>query len=333
MFIFTLTREPIQTPASATDGLFFKSFKTMKRFVPFIFCFLVTVSSAQEHTMRAYIVGDDGSAVLQFPMGIVVIDASAGGREERLRWLDDFFAKNPDHNSVINTLVVMKADARKDLPAGYERFDVRSIVTAPGARGPDRKTRGIKRYHVRSRIVLADIFSTQPKVQRTKAGMVGVVPKITVFASQREKTRQARPAVAAVKVEYGQASFLFTGTTDPRTIAIMPTMQRYKNHVSTLDVDVFQVGSTTPPDLLRAISPTLVVITTSSKQTFPDKAHVDALESAITLTRTTSAVVNVSVNDHPVETTITKAVYCTCWDGEVIISATSGGGYSVEPGR
>jgi hypothetical protein len=147
-----------------------------------------------------------------------------------------------------------------------------------------------------------------------------------------------------IRVDYGAASFLFTGDLELPGIARLLT--RYAG-TPALDVDVYAVGhhgaenGTTLP-LLAAITPEIAVISmgppvriggkSAWKHGHARRDTVEMLEGVISRPR--AAPIDVLVADGPETFTVlghqlSDAIYGTGWDGDVVVSAGADGVFEV----
>jgi len=138
----------------------------------------------------------------------------------------------------------------------------------------------------------------------------------------------------ALRIDFGKASLLLTG--DMEEVAISDFLERYKN-TNLLDVDVYRVGhhgskNGTTTELVQAMTPELAVISmgpadrqlswTAWDYGHPRTEIVQILQDEITRTRTTPVQKEVGIKGEQFKTVaITKAVYATGWDADVILEA------------
>lgn len=138
----------------------------------------------------------------------------------------------------------------------------------------------------------------------------------------------------AIRVDFGKASLLLTG--DIEEVAISDFIERYED-TNLLDVDVYHVGhhgsiNGTTKELIQSMTPNLAVISMGPEArhlnwTAWDYGHprieiVQMLQNEITRTRTTPVQKEVGIEGEQFKTvTITKAVYATGWDGDVVLEA------------
>lgn len=142
-----------------------------------------------------------------------------------------------------------------------------------------------------------------------------------------------------IRVDFGQSSFLFTG--DLEKDAIDGLLGQYGRDAGILDVDVYHVGhhgshNATTQALLDAMTPIIAVMSVghwdSGKETqnpyttwaygHPRRVTVDLLSRNIHGTRSEPVQVNLATGQKtyfPV--IVSRNVYATAWDGNIVIKA------------
>ena len=154
-----------------------------------------------------------------------------------------------------------------------------------------------------------------------------------------------------VRIDFGKSSFLVTGDLQKPAIE---TMVDYYRGTSMLDVDVYICGhhgsvNATTQSLIDAMTPKMAVINvgqwndgedtpsnifTTFAYGHPRKEVLDLLSDAIADKRETPMHTKAGVHAREfVPYTVTKAVYATGWDGNVVIQADLNGVYKVEMHR
>ena len=147
-----------------------------------------------------------------------------------------------------------------------------------------------------------------------------------------------------VRVDFGRASFLFTGDLEAPAIE---TMLEYYADSPMLDADVYHVGhhgsdNATTWELLDAIAEPEIAVVSVGECTrdvgqfnafqfgHPRAEVVDMLRAVIRRRRSTPKRVPVADGQRDFRTvTMRDAVYATGWDGTIRIEATAGGRYVV----
>jgi hypothetical protein len=159
-----------------------------------------------------------------------------------------------------------------------------------------------------------------------------------------------------VHVQYQEASFLFTGDAgaegDEQCTGGIPHLLEWYADTGLLNIDVYKVGhhgsrQGTTVDLLKAMTPNISIISAGKNETrspgsfhawyfgHPRESTVSLLEDFTTLTRLPVAVYTMYSPKQTFEKRpIDKAVYCTCWDGDVVVSVDEmGRKFNVEVGQ
>jgi competence protein ComEC len=332
----------------------------MKRFVILIYMLVSFSGYTQEQVMFVHYIdmGQGLATILQFPKGIVMIDAgsqiSTGRDESRKKvndYLETFFDKFPHYNKTIDAIIVTHnhQDHTGTIPDIYANYTIRNLVTTKFNKGVDVKVHGVKKFYVKYRTVLKNFPNglSNPSIDPL-GSHDGVNPKITIYSGEnssfKSKNETANNHSLVIKVEFGKASFIFTGDLEEKGIAFL--LDKYKDHLSVLDVDVYQVGhhgspNATNQELLDALTPQIAVISASHEDDktggsgfdhgHPRDTVVSLLAENISRKRSTPITGHVYAAQEvdPDDTEITKAIYCTCWDGNIIIRATSNGSYRV----
>ncbi len=155
-----------------------------------------------------------------------------------------------------------------------------------------------------------------------------------------------------IKVEYGKASFLFTG--DLEDDAIEKVLELYKpgprDSSGPLDADVLRVGhhgshNATTADLLTAVSPEIALISvgawtfgkgrgnpfTTYAYGHPRKVALDLLSVALDGFREGPVATRAGLGAREyVDIVIRKEMFATAWDRTIRVHASSDGVYRVE---
>ncbi len=197
----------------------------------------------------------------------------------------------------------------------------------------------------------------------------GVNPKITLLSGTFEEQpegwsissfkKNGNNHSLVIKVEYGKSSFIFTGDLDFEGIETM--LRHYDAFTNPqpnnpLDSDVYQVGhhgakNGTNTALMNAITPMHSVISagqwtnvekwTASQYGHPHKDAIRYLSDGTSEGRVipvkqwvgqkgeSSRSPNIPYNrfkEQPIE----KSIFCTCWDGSIIITADQHRNYQIE---
>lgn len=315
-------------------------------------------------------VGQGDAALLEFSCGAVMIDAggqAASDVSHLVDYLRAFFQRRTDLQSTLATILVSHdhVDHTRGLRKVVEGFHVENVVEngRHGARGDagDAGLVWLAAQRDSGKITTALIDIDEADVT-SDAGLVtaeidpvdcaGTDPEITVLSADRDSNpgwtksdfQDKNNQSIAVRLDFGKASFLFTGDLEAPAIA---TLLAFYAGSPMLDADVYHVGhhgsdNATTWDLLNAIvKPQIAVISmggcTRNQGQFnafkfghPRRSTVDMLRDAISRRRSTPKRVPVAdgVEDfHRI--TMRDAIYATGWDGTITVQATRGGRYTV----
>ncbi len=323
-------------------------------------------------TMRAHFidVGQGDATLLEFSCGVVMIDAGGqnhGTTSALVNYLRGFFAGRPALHDTIQTIFITHnhVDHNRGLQAVIENFHVKHVIEN-GQRGQhtmrdqgDAAPRWLEGYAPGHQLTVLDV--DEYEVVQTEDGLTGpeidplpcagTDPDLRILSADYAEN-PGWPAGAfndknnhslVVRVDFGRASFLFTG--DLETQAIGALLQNYAG-TAALDVDVYHVGhhgsdnGTTSGLLGAVVRPEIAVISMGScadhgtwtgwAYGHPRKPAVDLLKQAITRRRPPRVVhVANGVKDFSA-TTMRDAIYATGWDGTIVIRANAVGSYVVD---
>lgn len=157
-------------------------------------------------------------------------------------------------------------------------------------------------------------------------------------------------------VRHAGAKFLFVGDAESERDKLcgdseIQSLLDFYAAGSLLDVDLYKVGhhgshNGTTRGFLREMTPRMSVISAGDTETRePDGFHAfqhghprqSVVEDIVELTEGSRDPKSVKVmsgsgnfGGKPVTVKMTKAVYCTCWDGDVVVTADSNGELSTE---
>ena len=332
----------------------------MKRFFILTLMLVPLGGYAQEQAMFVHYIdmGQGLATILQFPKGIVMIDAGSQiktGRDESRKkvndYLENFFNKFPQYNKTIDAIIVTHnhQDHTGTIPDIHEKYTIKNLVTTKFNKGGDVKVRGVKKFYVKYRTVLKKLPNglSNSSIDPLNSNN-GIDPKIIIYSGENSTFKSSSETPnnhsLVIKVEFGKASFIFTGDLEEKGIQFL--LDKYKDHLDVLDVDVYQVGhhgspNATTPELLDAFTPQIAVISASHEDDktpgsgfdhgHPRDTVVSLLASSISRNRSIPITGHVYAAQEvdPDDTPISKAIYCTCWDGNIVIRATSSGSYRV----
>jgi competence protein ComEC len=329
-------------------------------------------------------VGQGDAVLLEFSCGAILIDTGGEttdevvGRDRLHDYLRDFFVRRAD---LANTLkLVVLSHPHKDHTDGVTALlEARPEITIENVvdNGATDKGSGIsgqrklQRYAADSGagyvgLSEADITSsagmTSPAIDPIDCRPGGGVdPKVVALWGRVDLNtgwaNDANNDSVVIRVDFGKASFLFTGDLEKEGIDSMLTS--YEADLGAFDVDVLKVGhhgsyNATTAAFVAAITPKIAIIQAGdsnlSQALFSAYSfghpHQDAIgmlldaQHGVTMTRPTKNVPigvkgrNPKTGAPPEFTTIAikRAIYTTGWDGNIAVIANKDGTLRVETG-
>jgi competence protein ComEC len=322
-------------------------------------------------TMKAHFIdgGQGDATLLEFSCAAVLIDTGGEFNEgfdavAALRdYLDAFFARRADLDRTLALLVITHPhiDHTRGLPMVLERYKVKNVVddglmrstgeaeiallhdwvTRSGAGHRDVRVEDIPQYGLSDDVIDPVRCEDADPELRVLWGQIGTDPGWPETQWGTKPFDNENNHSVAVRVDFGNASFLFTG--DLEDLAIDRLIGKYLR-TPMLDVDVYKVGhhgsrNGTTDGLVHAMTPRMAVFSMGSplrrydwtawKYGHPNQRMVAMLEDAVKDKRPE---VSVRVGTRAMEfenMDISRATYGTGWDGTVIIEASTRGRLTV----
>jgi competence protein ComEC len=329
-------------------------------------------------------VGQGDGAILEFPCGVAIIDTGgqyAGGTNGGAlfaQYLDAFFQSRPHFNNTIDVLFTthphadhLNGLARLLDEEGRPRYRIRNVVDngQSGATGSlGRQTQFRNAVTANGGGYFAAVIDADFDISGISNDIVdpidcsaqaGVDPLITLYWGgwERETLRalggRGREASnpnnqsLVIRIDFGEASFLFTGDLEDHAIEDMLAL--YSDNLGVFDVDVYQVGhhgshNATTEELLGAMTAEIAVISmgdrtdngraTARGYGHPRRAAIELMQQephAVSGQRETPgeswsfSAANGSAN--PI--TIERAIYGTGWEGNLVLRATVNGRFEL----
>ncbi|HMG46915.1 MAG TPA: MBL fold metallo-hydrolase [Allosphingosinicella sp.] len=319
---------------------------------------------AADRMVVHYLDVDQGNAaLLEFPCGAILIDAGGRGPaagNHLIDYLDAFFARRTDLHRLDAVFIThTHIDHNSNLRRVAQRYRIGGYIhngKLTGSGSPNANW-----MHNNAATLPSPVTDRAVQDLTGTAGREG--PVIDPLACPRVDPRirvlsgglTSNPGWTAtdynngnnhslvIRVDYGRASFLFTG--DLENAGIARLLAQYAG-TRALNTDVYEVGhhgsynGTTAP-LLAAMSPEIAVISvgpstvqapwTAYAYGHPRRTLVTLLDG--TISRHRAAPVSVMVADgarHFSAYALTDAIYATGWDGDVTITAAASGALQVE---
>ena len=314
-------------------------------------------------------VGQAEAILLEFQTAAVLIDAggedtgTSRDRDHLLGYLDEFFERRSDLNRTLYSVIISHPhlDHTRLLVPVFTNFRVLNLVDGGGKGGSGisqvdsaRKIafeRGTIYNVVTDRRMRARGYTT-PMLRALRAADSEV--DIRFLGGSRPGCEDQNNNSVVTLVTYRSATFLFTGDAESEDEGCTPQISRLlSRHLGgLLDVDVYKVGHHGSPNgtslnFLTAMSPQISVISAGHHSTrapggfhawqfgHPRESAVRMVELATSGTRTPITAYTMDrVKEVRASRPIQKAVYCTCWDGDVVVSVdASGQQFKVQVGQ
>ncbi|HKR03095.1 MAG TPA: helix-hairpin-helix domain-containing protein [Bacteroidia bacterium] len=316
--------------------------------------------------MRVHLinVGQGSATLIEFPCAAILIDA--GGETNALynssdalkTYLDDFFTIRTDLNHTLQCVYL--THPHKDHTLGVPvilqpPYVIKNVVT-DGLEEGSGKAGQIKLH----RLAEAGDIGFEPVTTNKITGNAGLTNAVidpvnctgtdpvikvlwgtsitnpgwsnTAFNSENNHS-------LVIKIEYGTSSMLITG--DLEEAGQRSLLSKY-NGTNVLDADVYLVGhhgskNGTSQELLNKITPQMALIGmgdpsrelswTAWAYGHPNKGILDSLQKKITATRTPIRVQAGTGAKKFDDYTVSKAIYATGWDDDVVLEADAAGNW------
>ncbi len=331
--------------------------------IGFILCLCSGVARAAHPGRIHYIdVGQAESILLEFDKAAVLIDAGgeqtndAQQRTHLTNYLNTFFQGRTDLNRTIDTIIISHPhiDHSMMLMDVMQSFTVKNLIDGGQNVGSGIQPLTAARAWVNSHgghsftVTRADTIQPSffnPALKSIHNGESDVDFKLLGGANG---CTNANNDSIVVVLTYKTSKFIFTGDAEDKpdptchSGEIQDLLQRYAG-TNTLRADVYKVdhhGSANGTDAnwIQAISPKISVISAGKNDPLhrvpgqfhawqfghPRESAVKIIEQFTSQTRTQKTVTTMDgVKQVHNNRNIAKAVYCTCWDGDIVIDGST----------
>lgn len=321
------------------------------------------VCLAQAPTMRVHAidVGQGSATLVEFKCGAILVDSGGGAAENTTHLIDyltKFFRNRTDLKNTLSALILTHChkDHARGLAEVAKKFTVKRYIyntftTGSGASDQRKFFRvlnskpGTKVVGVTDRMIAArgDAGYTDTDIDPLQCGDCD--PLVRVLGGRQESEdgeyKNQNNHSVIVRFDLGGSSLLITG--DAETKQLEHVRSRFSSS-SLLDTDIYLAGhhgskNATSRALLADITPRIALVSCgkwtdgqSSQSSFntwsyghPNRSVIEALEAFIGLPRTPKDV-KVGLKKRTfVDYRVTKAVYCTGWDRDIILEASETG--------
>jgi beta-lactamase superfamily II metal-dependent hydrolase len=338
-----------------------------------VLAFACPQAVAQAPVMRAHFidVGQGDATLLEFPCGAILIDA--GAQDDRhadhlADYVRRFFARRDDLNNTLASVIITHphVDHTRSLynvsqVCRIARYIDGAILNGSG----ENEVRWIRRQVSTGMMttVIREVRDSQITALPNRSGFsdgdidpltcADCDPRIVILSASHqtnpgwpnEEFRDANNHSLVVRVDFGEASFLFTGDLE---VPAIETLIDYYRNTNLLDVDVYQVGhhgsaNGTTPALLNAMTPSIAVFGvgewdygrfggayTTYRYGHPRRTIVNQIAAAIPGNRSQPRFTRVFDGmERPRNYTVRKRMYATGWDGDITIQASLDGAMRV----
>ena len=309
-------------------------------------------------------VGQADAIFLEFDKCAVMIDAGGEATDnpheatELVDYLNKVFTRRPDLNRTIHTIIISHPhlDHTMKLPDVVQTFTVKNLIdggdSAGSGIGPLKKAREFVSSHGGNHFAINDDDVKAPGFKNLALDSIHNLDadvEIKLLSGSRG-CHNANNSSLVTLVTYKGTRFLFTGDAEDLgdtdcSDEITELLDRYKGttqlRAEVLKVDHHGSDNGTDDDWMSAIAPKISVISAGK----PDAAHqkpggfhafqfghpresaVKRIESGTTTNRQPPATVITmdAVRRIHQDRIMEKAVYCTCWDGNVVVEPGGGG--------
>lgn len=319
------------------------------------------IPAGAQAQMKAHFinVGQGQAVLLEFQTSAVLVDAGGepddADRQHLIGYLDRFFAERADLDSTLYSVIVTHPhiDHTRYLMDVMRGYRVRNLVdggrmeTSQGAAPVLAARRWGDEHGVLYNIVPdARITTRGYQTYRLRVLREGPSDVDIRFVNGAAGCRNENNNSVAVLVRYREASFLIPGDAETESDAgcepaIRRMVRRFTNQL--LDVDVYAAGhhgsrNGTSTDFMTLMAPEISVIsaghhTTRTPPIFnpfafghPRESAVAMMEGGTTGTRAPVTVYTMNGAEQlRADRRMERAVYCTCWDGDVVVEVDSTG--------
>ena len=330
-------------------------------FASTLHCAHVLFAAQPEMSAHFIYVGQANAALLEFPCGAILIDAGAENSafaDSLADYLNNFFARRTDLANTIETMFMTHSHVdhsrgvRKILGNGFnvKRYIDSGQVSGSGADDLNWVRAQISNGAVTCRLKeLGDFHVPKTDADIDPISCATCDPKITVLSSRLNVNPGWNQTAfgnennhsLVIRVDFGQASFLFDGDLQKEGIATL--LQDYAGS-PLLDVDVYHVGhhgaeNGTTVEFLNALSPKMAILSCGrwdgSHSTFtawgyghPRASIVTMLAQSITNKRSQTIHPQLALGQHSFATfAVRKRIYSTAWDKNLVVHAKLDGTY------
>jgi competence protein ComEC len=302
-------------------------------------------------------VGQAAAAVIELPKSVIMIDAGGETTEnneyaEHLSdYLNKFFQARPQFNNTLNAVIITHPhiDHTKNLMDVMETFNPNYLVDGGDDSGsgisPLKKAR--EYAHENKLHYIGMPYSSIRGSGRSLKRILDSADttEISLLSGSRDCDNGNNNSLT-IRIATPETTLLFTGDAEEDgdqtcDTGLLELLQDRFGPKNLLDVDVYHVAhhgsfNGTTEDFMNLVTPQISVISAGNPNTkSPGPFHAFqfghprqvAVDTIIKTTSGTRTPINVVVFPKVKQTTtisLSKAVYCTCWDGDVVVKYNKG---------
>lgn len=348
-------------------GLFLVGFQL----IPMVVKSQLSANEMQVHFINT---GQADAALLEFPCGAILIDAGAqdaASSQYLIQYLHNFFTRRADLNNTLDLVVISHDHIDHDFALNNvaQTFHIKNYIDNGHTVGSGEPYQSQMEYFAHMHGINYENFCYEHVTAGgNKNGLTdGIVspiqcamasPQITILSGRFESPKPGwtkedfaneNNHSLVVRVQFGKASFLFTGDLET---AGDQTLVNYYSGTSALDADIWKVShhgavNGTSKSWLKAVTPLYAFINCGQwnfgqgppVETFSTYAYghpravtLNLLQQSISGTRQQPVTIKAATGQYKfINYRVSKNVYATAWDGNITIKATDQGQYQVMP--
>ncbi|MEJ7623721.1 MAG: MBL fold metallo-hydrolase [Pyrinomonadaceae bacterium] len=327
-----------------------------------VFLFLwVANGAAAQMTVHHMDVAQGDATLIEFQTAAILIDVGGSKRGETrdhlIQYLDRFFERRVDLKRSLYSLIITHphADHLEWILHILRRYNVNNLVDAG-----DRRKHGSVAKMKEARSIFAQQAGALPRskfynrIDAADIGPDGYVTNLFKDLRRKEPVIDLRFVNASracknpnndsvvVRVGYGETKLLVTGDAedeeDSQCVPAIPRMLDKFRGNEILDVDIYKAGhhgshNGTNQAYLQRLSPKITIISAGHETDrnakdygHPRLAAVQQILSSTSMQRPLKrAYALAKAKAEPTSINIDRAVYCTCWDGDITIKTDKTG--------
>jgi len=312
--------------------------------------------------VHAIDVGQASATLVEFQSGVFLVDAGSESDDDGqhlVQYLDEFFSAHNDLKRTLQSIIITHPhiDHTRSLNDVLENFTVKALIDGGADHGsgivPLKAARAYAKENKIEYLAISDgsVHETGLTNQWIDPFTKPAGPDISLLTGARGCKNQNNDSLI-VLIRYQAKGVLITGDAENTNDAecgaseIGLLLDRYSNHPELLDVDLYIVGhhgsyNGTTSELLKRLTPQVAVMSAGKKQPqtrfsaygygHPRQVTVERLEEDVSGSRVKRNVYVMPAPHIYRDWVAMKAIYCTCWEGDVVIQLDQTGFHTLMP--